>query len=1003
MQLIIVITIFIGAVSTVAAQNTIGIPNIVNYSKQVYNAGSQNWGMAQDKNGMMYFANNNGMLAFDGSFWRLYQIPNKTIVRSLAIDEDGRIYAGGQAEFGYFFPNKNGELEFTSLKNLLPARDNDFADVWNISFYKGHVFFRANKKILEYDKKKVIVYPSVNWGFLANAGQHLFAYENEKGLLAYDNGQWKPILKNGNLPTDMLVRAIVDVGNDSLLVATMVNGVFLVRHDSVAKFETPGINDAAAKNISGLCLLSPGKIAVTSNLGGCIIMDTKGNFIQRFTKKEGIQSNNILAVLLDKEKNLWLALDNGIDLVTYSNSIKNIFPDQDDRNSGYTCIIHNNSLYMGVSTGVYKIPLNPGISDLSFTNGSFEFVENSKGQVWNLSEVNGQLLMGHNKGAFIIKDGTATAIDTKTGFWGFQPLRDSANVSIVIAGTYSGINFYKSTNGSIADAGIQAQFESARFVVIGKNIIWVAHPYKGLYKVVFNEAGLPVASTYVDTKKILSSNHNKVFKVRNKILLTTDKGIFQYDEATQDFIPAPYFEKLFGGFPIDYIKEDSEGNIWFCRDRKVGIANTNAEDPQVVFIPEIDGRIMGGGFANINIIDSNNVFVAAEKGFFHINYAQYKKNKQSLRALIRTVKSVLQKDGLIYGGYNTPDHIPSIEYKYNALHFECSSTLFGQEQNTEYSYYLENFDKSWSDWSRKTERDYTNLPAGKYIFKVKCRNNFNNVSPVSTFSFTILPPWYQTWWAYTLYLLLFAGLIFFFYKRQQRKYHRLQQIKLQEQQRKYDEEQKRLQLQHEVEIGRSETQIIQLRNEKLLAEIEQKKLQEEQERLHFQHQIEVEQNEKEIVNLRNDKLQAEVEHKNSELASSAMNLVRKIEILSKLKEDLQQLKQQDGMEKTSKDFHKIIKVLDKELDYNQEWEQFAIHFDSVHTNYLKKLKDHCPDLTASELKMAAYIRLNLTTKEIAQLMNISLRGAETGRYRLRKKLDLANEVNLFDFLISVTK
>jgi DNA-binding CsgD family transcriptional regulator len=208
-----------------------------------------------------------------------------------------------------------------------------------------------------------------------------------------------------------------------------------------------------------------------------------------------------------------------------------------------------------------------------------------------------------------------------------------------------------------------------------------------------------------------------------------------------------------------------------------------------------------------------------------------------------------------------------------------------------------------------------------------------------------------------------VGLLYLFYKRQQRKYKKLQQIKLQEQQRKYDEEQKQLQLQHQLEIQESEKQIIQLRNEKL---------------------------------------QSEVEHKNSELASSAMNLVRKKEILSKLKEDLVQYKGTAEVDKSAKEFQKIIRVIDKELDHNEEWEQFAMHFDSVHTNYLKKLKESYPDLTSSDLKLAAYLRLSLSTKEISQLMNISIRGVETSRYRLRKKLGLPNEMNLFDFLIKVT-
>jgi DNA-binding CsgD family transcriptional regulator len=170
----------------------------------------------------------------------------------------------------------------------------------------------------------------------------------------------------------------------------------------------------------------------------------------------------------------------------------------------------------------------------------------------------------------------------------------------------------------------------------------------------------------------------------------------------------------------------------------------------------------------------------------------------------------------------------------------------------------------------------------------------------------------------------------------------------------------------------------------------------------LEHQLRIQENEKQIIQLRNEKLQSEVEYKNTELASSAMNLVRKREILSKLKEGLVHYKQSAEPDKSAKEFQKIIRAIDHELDHNEEWEQFVVHFDSVHTNYLKKLKDQYPDLSISDLKLAAYLRLNLSSKEIAQLMNISIRGVETSRYRFRKKLGLANETSLFDFLNKIT-
>jgi DNA-binding CsgD family transcriptional regulator len=946
------------------SQNTIGIPTIVNYSRQDYSAGNQNWNITQDSSGIMYFGNTDGMLSFDGASWRTYPLPNRTIVRSLARGNDNRIYIGGQEEIGYFSPAPNGELVYTSLKPLLDKKDYDFADVWNVFVLNNRVFFRSNRRLFEYDQQKIIVHNSSNWTFLGSTGKELLAYEYGTGLVGYRNGQWVPRIRKGTLPPNALPRAALSIGKDSILLPTLSNGLFILHGDTIAPFVTPDINAIAVKNISGACLISDDQVALTTNIGGCIVINKKGEFIQRFTKEEGIQNNNVLSAFLDKDKNLWFGLDNGIDLVVYSNAIKHVFPDLAERNAGYTSIMHQDYLYLGVSTGVYRIKQDgPARKDLSFTRGKFEFVENSKGQVWALSEVNGELFMGHNKGAFIIRENRAIPFDDQTGYWRFQPLHASKPSPVIVGGTYNGLQFYHYRNGQLVNPRISAKFESARFVIINKDAIWNAHPYKGLYKITFNESNEPVVTMYNDKNGILSKNHNKLFKLRGKMVLTSDNGIFEYDESTQDFKRYSFLEKLLGGKPVSYLKEDAKGNIWFCRGKRVGVVDLSEQKPRTIFIAEIDDKIMAGGFEDISIIDSANILVAAEKGFFHINYAQYKDSRFPLRVLIRSVVSNAPGEGQLFGGHGSQRSTPSLAYRGNSLRFEFSSIIYGHKENSEYSFYLEGFDKGWSEWVKRSYKDYTNLPAGNYVFHVKTRNNIDSESPASTYSFTVLPPWYNTWWAYTLYVLLFAGLLYFFYKRQQRKYRRLQQLKLQEQQRKYDEEQKQLQ---------------------------------------YQHQLEMEKNEKEIIRLRNEKLQGEVQHKNSELASSAMNLVRKMEILSKLKEDLLHYKENPDKDKGSKEFQKIIRLLDSELDHNQEWEQFAIHFDSVHTNYLRKLKEICPDLSATDLKLAAYLRLSLTSKEIAQLLNISIRGVETSRYRLRKKLGLSNETNLFDYLSRVT-
>jgi ligand-binding sensor domain-containing protein len=959
-KLLTILLLFLS--NSILGQNTIGIPNIINYSRQSYGAGSQNWGIVQDRNGIMYIANNQGLLTFDGSYWRKYPLPNQTIVRSVALGEKNRIYVGGQSEFGYFSPAANGELVYTSLMDLLPEQESVFTDIWNIGLYKGRVFFRSYKKILEYDQKKIIVHNDVHWNFLGVHRSGLLAFEYEKGLVTYKGGKWQPAYRAGRLPRDINFRTVLDLGNDSLLLVSLLHGFYLLRHDTITPFRSPYLSSVANQTLYGAVLLDPDRIALISNLAGCMIIDRKGNFIQRYTKKEGIQQNNVLSLFLDKDKNLWLGLDNGIDLITYSNSIKNIFPEPDDRNAGYASFNHNNQLYLGVTSGAYKVNLGQE-KDLSYTKGVFIPVQHSKGQVWGFSEVNGQLLMGHHTGAFWIKGDKAIPFDVKTGFWSFQPLSTDTPSRVIVAGTYNGINFYHYDNGFISNPTVRAQFESARFIVPNKDIIWIAHPVKSLYKVQYHNKQ-PVVRMYEDKNGILSKNHNKIFRIDDKLILSTDKGVFEFNDLKDDFIASPYFSKFFENYPPGYLKEDKYGNIWFIRDRKVGVLDRSSAKIEQIFIPELNERITDV-FEEITIVDSNNVLITAEKGFFHINYAQYKKHKQPPQVFIRKVSSPLRAQEIIYGGHGAPNGNISIEYQHNALSFEYASTLYGQESNTSYSYYLEGFDPGWSKWEKRRDRGYTNLPAGSYIFRVKCRNNFNSESPMASFAFTILTPWYQTWWAYSIYGISFFSMWFLFYKGQQRRYKIQQRKKLAAQQQKWEAEQRQLQMQYLIEIGENEKKIIQLKNEKLLAE---------------------------------------VEHKNSELASTAMNMVRNMEMLSKLKEALLQLKVSGGLDKTSKEkeLHKIIRALDMELDTAGEWEQFAKHFDSVHTNYLKKLKEFCPDISSSELKLAAYLRLNLSSKEISQLMNISIRSVETSRYRLRKKLGLTNEdTNLYDFLLTI--
>ncbi len=428
------------------SQNTIALPDIINFSKQDYRAGAQNRQIRQDKKGVLYFANSEGLLTFDGIHWKNYPLPNSSIVRSVEFGPDNKLYVGAQNEFGFFSPDDNGLLIYHSLKQVLPQNERSFTDVWNIYFFNHSVFFQTSNNIYQLTGSHCTIYNSVHWRFITVCNNRLIAQKYDKGLLTFKNGTWSSFLKKSELPPDYFATSLTPIGDDSAILTTVKNGAFLLKGDNITRMNSPFLETITDMHISSSIMVNKDHIALTTNLDGCYIIDKKGTLIQKFSRKEGLQNNNILNIFLDKEKNIWIGLDNGIDFIAYNNAIKHIYPDHPNEGSGYAAYIFKNNLYLGTSNGLYKTQIY-NEDDLSYVKGVFNLVANTAGQVWNLSVVNGKLLMGHHDGAFLIDNNTAKSIDNSSGFWTFQSYFDVIPSDVMFAGTYQGINFYDYHNG----------------------------------------------------------------------------------------------------------------------------------------------------------------------------------------------------------------------------------------------------------------------------------------------------------------------------------------------------------------------------------------------------------------------------------------------------------------------------------------------------------------------------------------------------------------------------
>ncbi len=934
----------------------LGLPPVTNYTRSDYHAGTQNWDAAQDARGILFFANNEGLLQFDGVYWNLYPIANGTCVRAVCIGPGGRIFVGGQGELGYFQPDLQGRLVYHSLCPLLSPADRRFEDVWDIvADANGAVWFRTDDFLLRYQDQRLQTYRlGRTISFMGLVGSDLWVQDDARQLHRWNRTRFENSKISGTAGS--IITAMLPWDKDTLLVTTLKHGVYALAGNSLQPWETPADAFLKEKRIYHAALLPDRRIALASSLGGLVVLGADRRPLQHIRKNNGLQNNNVLSVCCDATGNLWLGLDNGIDLVEINSPFYRILPDADLEGAAYAACVYKNRIYLGTSNGLYAKPWQPYYDP--FQDRGFELVRGSTGQVWGLDVADNTLFLGHHEGAFRVEAGQAGNVATAGGTWRYVLLNDTT----LIAGRYKGLAvFQRKKNGQWQyQYPLKGLDESCRIMEIADDgVLWVSHPYRGVFKVAYQDGKDTVRTRlYGRAEGLPSDLLNYVFKLGNRIVVAADGGLFHYDKASDRFVHAAELEKwLDPSIRTRLLRADKHGNIWFAHGEDVGVLWVRDEgvrkQVQKQIFPELTGQLVGG-FEQIQMVDEHHVMVATQKGFVHLDLRQLAALDTNLRVTISSVRLNENGDSLLYGGFPTdPPFSPDIPYHLNSLRFAFGAPTFGSGNPVRYSVLLEGLDKNWSAWNGQTLLDYAHLPAGTYTFKVRARNSAGVESPVAAFHFRIRPPWYAGFWAYVAYILaVIAGISALFF-RQQRKF---------------------------------ETEKAELASEHLQESAAQRQR--------------MQQHEQEIIRLQKEKLESEVQHKNKELALATMHLVQKGEILTSLQEELDKILQKkvDG-QTLRQELQRILRVLQYDAQIADDWEQFAYHFDAVYGDFLKRLRDQFPGLSPNDYRLCAYLRMNLSTKEIAHLMNISIRGVEGARYRLRKKLNLPNEDNLVAFLM----
>ncbi|MDI1317853.1 triple tyrosine motif-containing protein [Flavobacterium sp.] len=910
------------------------LPPVVNYQSSVYGAGNQNWMISQDSNQFLFFANNEGLLEFNGSAWTLYPSPNETIIRSVNCIEN-KIYTGSYMDFGYWERQKDGQLVYHSLCKTLPVKLLYDEEFWNILPFDNWILFQSLQRIYAYNiktKSFSVIQPKefILRAFKTSKG---IFYQTNEGLFEIEGGKSKVFLNNDIVKENRIVNIIESV--DGLLLITQNNGIYLYQNNSFSKFSTAVDSQIQQSSIYSGQKLYDNSLVLGTISNGIFILDQFGKEKFHITQKNRLGNNTILSLFEDIDKNLWLGLDNGINCINLQSPIRSYVDDSGILGTIYASKVFNEKLYIGTNQGLFYKNVA--------SNSDFSFIPGTKGQVWSLFVYDNTLFCGHDSGTFIVSDTSANLIFKQSGTWKFEVYANK-----IFQGNYYGISILEKQNGrwSFKHKIKNFNYSSKYFEIIDGKEIYVGHEYNGIFRLNVSSDFSAVTSIfkYKDPKK---SKNASLVKYNNQLYYASKEGVFKLNSKDKKFYKDRFLSQIFDKqeYVTGKMIVDSSNILWFFTKNYIhyyskGKLSTELKRNSLPIPASLTNSMPG--YENISQTNNNTYLLGTTDGYYLLknNFIKFNKYKVSLTSISSNVLNKKLKNTSI---------IDEGKFNYNDNNITISYTIpdYDIYLNSEYQYKLEGLNDIWSEWTSKTTVNFENLPAGDYVFKVRAKVANSLTDNIASYSFVIKKPWYANNFAVLIYFVLFGFLIYYinkFYTEYHNKRHQ---------------------------------KIIVENN--LLLELKELEIQ------------------KEIMNIKNEQLSIDVDKKSKELAVSTINLIEKTELLNIIKEDLKNSEDSNS----SGSIKSIISTINKSVKEEDTWNKFKDAFDSADKDFFKKIKLAHPALTPNDLRMCAYLRLNLSSKEIAPLLNISVRSVEIKRYRLRKKMDLQHEQGLVEYILNI--
>ena len=932
------------------------IPKITHYGRNDFHADGQFWAMTEDKNGNLYFGNNDGVLVFDGERWQKVTLPNHSTVRSLITSKDGVVHAGGFNQIGIIDKDSIGNYAYHSQNEILKLDNEKIENLWQVHDFRGYLIYRSFTELIVISGNTA-THIQANNRFIQSGivNDRYYVQDMNYGIMEFDP-QTMSLKKSFPFPENngAVVAFLPTKKENEFLVVTKSGVIFKADRDkgTLAEYKDLFKPQEQEQIISAIVYKNDYLLGTLSSR--LMILSQNGELIRKPPAFSKVFSSTILDVHPSPDKNsLWILMNNGLDYVEFNSPVSHLF----DSSSISDIYLDKNILYLATNTGVFYSKFD--ITNHNINTLNFEKVQNLEGQAWSITNQNGNILISHDKGLFYLDKNNPVRIGEANGIWKVIPMQGRSNM--FIAAGYYGLYPLTFTKGKwILDEKIKGFNESGRDIlqINTENAFWVCHGYKGVYRLKLSDDLTRVFALehFTDQNGLRSPFNVNVTRWDEHIIFTTNTGIYTFDSNSNKFVPYKPLNDIFNPkFNTRKILK-SASRVWFVEDDEVGYYDSESENKELHknLFRNLKGNL-NRGMESIWPLSKTQVLIGSINGLFLYDTKAHAQNSNP--ATIITGITYTKKQNQNFNALPLQQKA-DLSNTVDILRFEFAAPQLTPSSKKEFQYKLEGIDNKWSNWDSNAFKEYTHPHPGNYTFTVRARNLIGQTAGETSFNFTILSPWYKTTVAFIIYFLLFMGLTALAVNLIGKK----------------------------IERERQKEKLAAKKSKKLLElEIEQLKLEQDKARIK-KHKQELEE----------DNLT-----KSKELANYTMLLVKKKEIFTDTYNALKDFKNSLKTQAARKRLQEVLFNLNQHRMGEEYLNVFDIHFEKVHENFFNQLKEMDPAITKRELRLCAFVKMNLTNKEIAPLLNISVRGVETARYRIRKKLNVKDE-NFTEFLENIT-